>query len=363
MRAVRARSLSTAVSDAWRPWLAVHAIVAVSLLVALAVEGGNLPQAGYVPDGRGLFAWDAAWYRLISRDGYDGAGPEAIRFFPLLPVTGRLLAALGVGVDLGLCLVVSLCSLAYLTAISVLAGTLLPGAHTARRVAWVAALVPGASVLALPYTEALAGLATCVFFLALQTQVPTRVGVLAGVLAGLARPTGLVLAGPAALRAVRAGSRRRAALLAGAPVVGTVLFLVWSGLDSGDPLAPYATQGGEDLRGGLLVNPLPGVLSNGSGGLGAPVTLTLMVLGLGLLVEVFRRLPREYGAWSTVMLLLAVGSTDALSLPRYLAGTVPMLLVVPGLLRSDRAWRVFLVLAPLLSLALTTSWLAVGIVP
>ena len=363
MRAARTRSLPAALSDAWRPWLAVHAIVAVSLVAALVVEGGSLQRAGYVPDGRGLFAWDAAWYRLISREGYDGAGPDAIRFFPLLPLAGRLVGGLGPGVDLGLCLVVSLCSLAYLAAIAVLADTLLPGRATGPRAAWVAALLPGASVLALPYTEALAGLVTCVSFLALQGRASTRAGVLAGVLAGLARPTGLVLAGPAALRALRQGPRGRAALLACAPVVGTGLFLGWSALRSGEPFAPYATQGGEDLRGGVLVNPLPGVLSNGSGGLGAPVTLVLMVLGLGLLVEVYRRLPVEYGAWSTVMLLLGLASTDALSLPRYLAGTVPMLLVVPGLLRSDRSWRVFLGLAPLLSIALTTSWLAIGIVP
>ena len=363
MRGVRTRSLPTALSGAWRPWLAVHAVVATSLLLALVVDGGSFEVEGYVPDGRGLFVWDGAWYRAISRDGYDGAGPDAIRFFPLLPLAGRLVSGLGVTVDVGLCLVVSLCSLAYLTAISALAATLLPGRDPGRRVAWVAALLPGASVLALPYSEALAGLFTCVFFLALQRRVPTAAGVLAGVLAGLARPTGVVLAGAAALRALREGSRGRAALLAGAPVVGTGLFLAWSGLRSGEPLAPYATQGGDDLRGGVLVNPLPGVLSNGPGGIGAPVTVALMLLGVVLLVEVYRRLPLEYGAWSTVMLLLAVGSTDALSLPRYLAGTVPMLLVVPGLLRSDRAWRVFLVLAPLLSVALTTSWVAVGIVP
>lgn len=365
---VRARPVAAALASAWRPWLAVHAIVALSLLLAGVREGG-LPQAGVAEAASGLLAWDGGWYRTIADDGYGGAGADALRFFPLLPLAGRALAVLGIGEAAALVVVASTCALAYLAAVCALADCLLPGegpsgAGVGRRVAWVAALAPGAAVLALPYTESLAGLVTCLVLLAVHRQVPGWAGVLAGLAAGLVRPTGVLLAAPVLLRSLlHRADRGRTLLLAAGPVAGTALFLLWAQQAVGDATAPYSAQGDEDLRGGLLVNPVPGVLDDRVGGLGPVVTLLVALIGLVLVVEVFRRLPVELGLWSAGLLVLAVSSTQAHSLPRYLAGTVPLLLVVPGLLRTELLWRTFLVLAPLLSVWLTTSWLAATVVP
>lgn len=365
---VRARPVATALASAWRPWLAVHGIVAASLLLAGLVKGG-LPQAGVVGGASGLLAWDGGWYRAIADDGYQGAGPEAVRFFPLLPLTARALAVVGIGEATALVVLASACALGYLAAVSALGDCLLPGRGPAgggagRRVAWVAALAPGAAVLALPYAESLAGLVTCLVLLAMHRQVPGWAGLVAGLAAGLVRPTGVLLAAPVLLRALlRRTDRGRTVLLAAGPVAGTALFLVWAQRALGDESAPYSAQGSEGLRGGLLVNPVPGVLDGGAGGLGPVVTLLVALVGVGLVVEVFRRLPVELGLWSAGLFVLAVSSTQAHSLPRYLAGIVPLLLVVPGLLRTERAWRAFLVVAPLLSVALTTAWLAAAVVP
>ncbi len=364
---VRARPVAAALASAWRPWLAVHAIVAVSLVLAGLVKG-ELPRAGAADGAEGLLAWDGGWYREIADDGYVSAGPEAVRFFPLLPLAGRALAVLGIGQVAALVVVASACALGYLAAMSALADCLLPGegpgAGIGRRVAWVAALAPGAAVLALPYTESLAGLVTCLVLLAVHRQVPGWTGALAGLATGLARPTGVLLAAPVLLRALlHRTDRARNLVLAAGPVAGTALFLLWAQQAVGDATAPYSVQGGEGLRGGLLVNPVPGVLDGGAGGLGPVPTLLVALVGVGLVVEVFRRLPVELGLWSAGLLVLAVTSTQAHSLPRYLAGTVPLLLVVPGLLRTERSWRAFLVVAPLLSVALTTAWLAAAVVP
>jgi hypothetical protein len=41
----------------------------------------------------GLLSWDAAWYRVIARDGYDfGGAREGLRFFPLFPMLAKAIS-------------------------------------------------------------------------------------------------------------------------------------------------------------------------------------------------------------------------------------------------------------------------------
>jgi hypothetical protein len=359
----RSRVLS-AVRPALGPWAAVHLLALTALAVVAVAERGDLSWAGAAPDARGWWAWDAGWYRAIAADGYAGEGEADLRFFPLFPLLGRLVGVLPlVSAGAGLVVVASACALGYLAALVRLAEVLTGSADVARRTAWLAALVPGAAVLALPYTEALAGLLAVLFFLGLQSRSLPLV-LVAGVLSGAARPTGMVLAVAAAAFLLTDRTRRPVGL-AGvvAPLAGTACFGLWSFVAFGDARAPYDLQSRSDLRGGVLVNPVPGVLSDTGGGLHPLLTLLVAVVAVGLLLVAARRLPLPYTAWSAVVLLLAVSSTEAHSLPRYVAGIFPLLIAGATVVPPGRAWRALLVWLALSSGALTASWFADHVVP
>ena len=344
-------SARLALSWALRPWLAVHGIAFCSAAAVLAKNGGHFPTAGSAPSARGAFAWDGGWYRAISADGYGQLEPEAVRFFPLFPLLGRWLSW-----------VASVCALLYLATTAALASALLRTDDAGRRAAWAAALFPGASAIALPYTEALAGLLVASLFLALRRD-RIALAFWAGLLSGLTRPTGALLALPALVGALSRGSALRGIAAATGPPLGAAIFLLATLMASGDFLAPYTAQSDDSLRGGFLINPIPGVLADKDGGIGPPATLALMAIGVVLAVRVFQRLPVEYGVWSAAMLALAAGSAEAHSLPRYVAGIVPFMIVLPTLFRSNRAWRTFLFAAAGASMLLTAHWLDAAVVP
>lgn len=347
------------------PWLAVHALALTALALVAMAEGGDLPRTGSAPQAAGWWSWDAAWYRNIAERGYHRPDEQDVRFFPLLPLVGRCVGALVPGVSPGVAMAVvaSACSLVGLALLARLGADLLGSERDGRRVAWLAALVPGAAVLALPYTEGLAGAMTVGFLLALRRDAVALVAV-TGLLSGLARPTGVLLAVPAAVWLATERRQVRAALVGViAPVLGLGTYLLWSALALGDPTLPLQAQSDPDLRGGLLVNPVPGVLADVQGGLGWPVTFALMGVAAWLLVVALRTLPLPYSAWAAVLVLLSVASTEAQSLPRYLAATFPLLLALALRCPQGRWWRVLLVALGGLSGVLTATWFADIVVP
>src|SRR5690606_21099069 len=128
---------------------------------------------------------------------------------------------------------------------------------------------PGANVLALGYTEAVAGLLAVAYFLAVRTRDP--IGIPMGLLSGLARPTGPLLGLAGAVELLRPGSggslrRPTRVILVAAPVLGTFLYLAWAWRFFGDLLAPYRAHTGPDLRGGVASAPWHWLLRTSPGG-------------------------------------------------------------------------------------------------
>src|ERR1700712_3746336 len=78
------------VSLPWRPVLLSFAVSRLVVVVALAVARAlsDSPNRS-----EGLLGWDAHWYQLIAQHGYQRIPAEGIRFFPLLPLAARALAA------------------------------------------------------------------------------------------------------------------------------------------------------------------------------------------------------------------------------------------------------------------------------
>lgn len=333
--ALRPRSWPAPWADVVGSWLAARVVV---LGVLLAVAWTGTVQEG-------LLGWDADWYLRIARDGYGGVEQEGLRFFPVLPLFARVLALpLGGSEGAALLLLANAGALLYGWSLHRLALSEGLGEGAARRVVWVAALAPAATVLVMGYTEPLYGALVVGVLMGARRRRWWLVAAL-GLLAGASRPTGVLLALPVLVEAAR-GLRglppgplvARAAAVA-APAVGLASYLLWVGVRFGDPLLPFTIQTTPGLRGGLLTNPLPGVLASlagrGDGDYLAPALhLPFLALAVALLVLSARRLPASFTAYAAVTVLLAATARELQSFERYASSAVPLLLVAALLLRT-----------------------------
>jgi hypothetical protein len=219
--------------------------------------------------------------------------------------------------------------------------------RAAARAAWLSQLAPGAFVLVMGYTEGLAGLLAVLYFLAIRRDKPV-LGSIAGLASGIVRPTGVLLAVAGAVEAAR-GLRAwrdaplrvlRGLLMACAPVLGLLGFLVYSQVHQGSFGAPYMLQLTGGNRGGTVVDPFRtafNILTRG-GGNGGLLSIELLVAGLPLLWAACRRLPSSYAAWAVPSFILAVTAQGFASLPRYLSGVFPLLIAAALLTTTWKRW-------------------------
>lgn len=348
----------------WRPvllsWLAARVVVLLALGLAQLLHA-------YDADLRteGLLGWDARWYHLVAAQGYDRVDPEALRFFPLLPLLARGLAPLLLGSEgAALLLLANGGALVFGLLLHRLVVREGLGRPVADRAVWAAALAPAAFVQVMGYTEPLYGALTCGLLLALRDRRWAFVALL-GLLAGALRPPGVVLAAVVAVEAVR-GLRgvavRELALRAvavAAPAVGLGSYLLWVGVRFGDALLPFRVQVEQDLRGGAFVDPLPGV-SAAVRGLpaghleGSGLHVLWAVVALGLLVVVRRHLPPAYLVLGGLTVLLALTARSMTSFERYAGSTVPLLIAAALLTGAPRTRSVTLVVAGALLAAYAT---------
>jgi hypothetical protein len=336
-------------------WLVARAAVAISLVAAHLVYHYMRPPGAAVARHleEGLLGWDAAWYEDIASHGYEPLPRVGLRFFPLLPLLARPLGwLLGGRYGVALLVLANVSALVLGALLHRLALAETGDAALARRAAWMVALTPPAFVLAWGYPEALSGCLAVAAFLALRTR---RWGLAAGagLLAGLTRPVGVLLALPAAIEAARGwrhagwGERvRRAVAVAGAPA-GSLLYLAWVGARFGDPSLPFSVQQGPRFR-GAVANPvvvlwdawtrlLGGDLTRGFRGnaLHAPWAVVVIVL----VVIVFRHWPVSYGAFAATTVLVALSTERLGSFERYAFGAFPVVLALAVLGRRPVAER------------------------
>jgi hypothetical protein len=303
---------------------------------------------------QGLLAWDADWYFDIARHGYASLPREGLRFFPLVPVLARALSPVVLG-HVGLALLVLANAPALVLGALVHRLTLEETADeaVARRAAWLVALVPPFFVLAMGYAEPIALCLSVAAFLALRRR-RWAWAALAGALAALARPVGLLLAVPAAVEAWRgwrgAAGRERAAraLAVVAPPLGTAAFLAWVWARFGDPLLPFKVQQRSSLRGGfaLPVVTLFNALSRWASGhvVRNLIHVPWVVAFVALLVVAFRRWPASYGAFAAVALLVGTSARYWGSMERYGFGAFPLVLALASATSAPSAERATLVL-------------------
>ncbi|HET9169328.1 MAG TPA: hypothetical protein VFN97_07815 [Actinospica sp.] len=333
------------------PWLLAHVIV---LAVCFRISS----HAVFSP----LFAWDTHWY-LAEASGMahggnvfaDYTGPGGLAHF--FPLTSLCVAVLAVVTRLPVSfLLFAFCwLLAWIfgALVHMIAARETGNRLTATRAAWLSQLAPGAFALVMGYTEPLAGVLAALYFLAIRGR-RTGWAVLVGLLAGVSRPTGIVLALPGFYEAVRAAHQARWAprvVLAGlartaAPVVGLFTYLAYCQWHFGDWILPYSQQVSSGNRGAVTQNPFATIqaLLNTPGSAAVLVTsLACAAIGVFALTASWGLLPGSFTAWSAVMFVLGITSPLFTSEPRYLAAIIPFLISLPELIRTRWLWIPFLV--------------------
>lgn len=322
------------------PFVLSRVIVVGAMYVARHIE----PQKkGFAS----LLAWDAAWYRDIAHHGYDGVAREGLRFFPLFPLLGRALAVLpGVNAGAAIVIIANAAALVLGYVVYALAVHERADEELARRTVWLVYLVPPAYVLVMGYAEAL----FMVFAgIALVTMRSRRwwIASLAGLLAALTRPVGILLAVPALVELIRTRDKEGAAAVA-APVAGTAAYLAWAQHRAHDFFYPLRVQQ-DPVRRGHWVDPVRAVVDavhelfsgdHVSAGMHA-VTGIVMI---GLLVVLFRRWPLSFALYATAASVVALSSRNLDSLERYALATIPFVVAGADLLANEARERVVMML-------------------
>ena len=343
------------------PFIASRAVVLSALVltrhVVTALHTANPP----VQASDGLLGWDASWYRDIARHGYDGVAKEGLRFFPLVPILARVGSWLpGVSVRLALLLVANACALAVGALMYELMRSEGRSEAVARRAVWIVYLAPPAFVLVMGYAEATLMTATLVALLALRRQ-RWWIAAIAGVIAGLTRPVGVLLVVPALVEVIRASRVRDATVDKRAPkldyiaraaavlgsLVGTGAYLVWAEHRSGDLLYPLRVQQASARRGGWI-DPARAVwraARDAASGdhLSAGIHVVTVVVLIALLVVLWRRWPVSFAAYATVAAIVALSARNLDSLERYSLSTVPLVAAAAELMGGGTRERAVLV--------------------
>jgi hypothetical protein len=337
------------------PWLLARALV----VAALALSRHLFDQIGAPPRpvalGQGLFAWDGAFYRDLAEHGYRTVGHGALRFFPLVPLLSRGLGWILLDrTPVALIIVANVSALVFGALLHRLALRETGDAATARRAAWFGALFPAAFVLVMGYAEATAMMLGVVVFLGVRSN-RFWWAALAGFLAGLCRPVGVLLVVPALVEAARgwrgASTRSRVARAVSviAPAAGALTYLAWVGAEFGDFWKPISLQNRATLRGGFQ-DPITRTVDAvgdlvGGDRFGSGLHIVWAVLFAFLLIVLIRRFPASYSLYGAATLLLGLSAHNLDSFERYCWSTFPFLLALAAVTDRDEVERGAYVLA------------------
>ncbi len=356
-------------------WLTARVVVLGALAVAHRLATETHPNPATVARvHQGLLGWDAGWYQAIAAHGYHPYGDQALRFFPLVPLAARALAVLpGVSVGAGLLILANGGALVATALLVVLVRRETGDDALARRSAWLLSLVPPAFVLVMGYAEAVLLVFSLWCFLAIRRSARGSTGqpggqaggaagsvggwcsaAVAGVLAGLTRPLGVLLVVPVAVEAVRRWpaarhDERASSLVAvAAPVAGLVIYLAWARAAFGSFWEPLRVQTQSGHHGGLR-NPVSTLLHDARGvlhhHLGTALHVPWVLLVVALVVVCWFRLPASYAAFSTAVVAVALSGTNLDSFERYALSAFPLVIAGSLLTASARVERVVLTLA------------------
>ena len=373
--------VTAAMPSALAGWVAARLLVGGAAILADVLG----PHPGTEPPANVLLAWDGAFYRVLAEHGYGGAPHEATRFFPLYPLLGRWLGdLLGGRTDLALLVIANGLALVAAVVLWRLVRLLGGDERLATGSVLVFSLFPASAALVFAYSESLAVVLSLWAGIALARRRPLWAAVPL-LLAGLTRPTGVLLCVPVALllvrelRTVRAdgpgggpmpiGGRRgwvawSTAVVA--PLLGLVVFVAWLQVAHGNGSAPFEIQ--RQLRDGF-VDPVSRtvrmLVDVGTGhfrdvyNLG--LTAALVVAAVG---AVRSRLSAAWTSYLVVGLLVSLSGNVVDSIGRYGVALAPAWAFgLAFLARDRRVMAVLLATSSLGMLGLTTMWIRGYVIP
>jgi hypothetical protein len=340
----------------------------------------GLPASGVRPISPDLLRdlparWDATWYTEIARTGYrydPGLGPDEqqpIVFFPLYPMLMRTLAAFTTPergtlryeaylemrqVHLAWCgLLISLVAFAGALVVVHRWAELHGGADAAGATVVLLSAYPFAVFFSAPYTEALFLLCITGACYAFERGRLPLAGV-AGLLAGLTRPNGVMLSVALGLLALAPLRRRErgwvlrmgGGLLAAAmPAVGMLLYTAYVYRLTGNPLAWVEAQvaWGRELDSTAAHYAWmwrtiagEGILAYVHAVPAEAVQVVPVVFSLALVWPVWRRIGPAYAVFMLANLLPPMIQGGVLSLGRFTATLFPQFLALALLVPAER---------------------------
>lgn len=325
------------------------AVVAAYVLARVAVDQLDVVRPAPLVDG--LMAWDAHHYRTIAEHGYD-AFPHAYRFFPLFPMLVRGLSTVTFGNEtLAALLLGNAAALVLGIALYRLVLTETGDPALGRVATWLLLAGPAAAPLVMGYAETLGAAASVLSFLAARRGRWWWAAAGAAVV-GATWSIGWILAVPLAVEAAsglaRADLRSRLGRLSAvaAPVAVAALCLRWVEVATGDGWANVVTVQSDTYQ-RTLVDPLTALYRAGEnlfvGHHASGVAFPWAVLAIGLTAVVLRRLPLSYGAYSVVLIVVAISSANTGSFERYVLRAFPLAIVGAMLLKAE--WQQRLAIA------------------
>jgi hypothetical protein len=329
---VQSRRGALAVGVVWLGWLgAVLVTIAIGLAAgAYTFRLGWTIHRGVWP----LFAWDYNWYHVVAYGYPAGRGGREYAFFPLWPALIRWSGSIPDVVAAG--------ALAWASSALAFFGIAEGTPRVRLRSALALACWPGSCVLALAYPDALAvAAAAWAAVLALRGR-PLAAG-LAGAVAALARPTGVLIALPLAWLARGRGAR--AWLGAAAPVAAAAAVegYFWARSDRATAFFDAQRLWGRKgpARFGDWLDHLGGLFERHG------LVIALLAVGAAAAIALAWR---QFGFWPTAvvayacavaLLLAATQSLEALVDSARAALILPLLLVLWRLGARYRPWAAF----------------------
>jgi xanthosine utilization system XapX-like protein len=301
-----------------------------------------------------LTRWDGGWYLAVVQRGYpdavaEGLGVQAqttIAFFPGYPLMIKAASSL-TGISPAFTgVVISTLTGAAASVVLWLLAARVTDVKSADRTVVLFCFFPAAFVLSMVYAEALFVLlvAGCLLTLMLERWA---VAGLAAAFAGLVRPNGLVLTvccGWAAIQAIRRHGSWRPIIAPLLAPTGTLAFLWYLYLRTGDPLAYVHTQKrGWDQGFDFGVSNVQSAIAIAASRRAEFYVLVIAACLIGIAVALYFlvrwRLPTPLLLYVVGIIGIALGSSNTTSVPRFLLTAFPVLIPIARQL-SDNAYPV-----------------------
>ncbi len=340
-------------------------VLLIALLAPLLITPGpkNVGRSPDVTMEQYTRRWDVGWYREIATQGYSFQPGRAsnVAFFPLLPLLIRGLMSCGLSAAAAGLIVSNACTLAALALLYRLMLDEFGCRSLAQHATALLAFSPGAVWFFLAYTEA-PFVALCIGIFVAVRRERFLPGMALGILAGLTRPNGLVLAAPIlaavapqmlrAWRERKAGSLASIAACVAAPVVGHAMYLIYLQVAFGNWLANHAAEDSGwhahvSLSWDVIWQKIPGIglhLFDNPTAFREQVawswTLAVFACGFALVALWERKAPAWYAAFIATFMALFVfidQGGPVYSIARFTAANFPLYIAV-ALFAEQRPW-------------------------